>query len=143
MEVTSRHNLFYLYHLIYHHHHFYFFIEQGLNVAKTATEVLYENSLDSLSRISADELITIFEGASVTHIPPQPGMTAYDLAVLIKCFKSDRDATRIIPAGGFYINHSKVTNTNEVLVPGIHILPNNTTLVRVGKKNYHVVRWSM
>lgn len=111
--------------------------------AKQASAVLYDNSLDSLSKMSADELINVFEGAKVSELVPEPGITTYGLAMKIKCFKTDRDAQRIISAGGFYINHSKVLNVNEVVTPGIHILPNNTTLVRVGKKSYHVVRWLM
>ena len=49
---------------------------------------------------------------------------------------------RIIEAGGFFINYQRVNNFEEVIVPGIHILPNQITLARVGKKNYHVIKWS-
>ena len=42
------------------------------------------------------------------------------------------DATRIISAGGVYINHRRVTEPNYVLIPGEHILPNGITLIRVG-----------
>ena len=43
------------------------------------------------------------------------------------------DAERVIKAGGVYINHRRVTEADYVLIPGEHILPNNVTLVRVGK----------
>ncbi|XP_011298428.1 tyrosine--tRNA ligase, mitochondrial [Fopius arisanus] len=117
--------------------------EEGLHAAKQASAVLYENSLDSLSKMSVNDLINVFEGAKVSELAPEPGITTYGLAMKINCFKTPHDAQRIISAGGFYINHSKIMNVNEVITPGIHILPNNTTLVRVGKKNYHVVRWIM
>lgn len=42
------------------------------------------------------------------------------------------DALRIIDAGGFYINFQKVKNPNELLTYTVHVLPNNTTVVRVG-----------
>ncbi|XP_034939654.1 tyrosine--tRNA ligase, mitochondrial [Chelonus insularis] len=116
---------------------------QGLQSAKSTSSVLYDNSIESLSRLSAEEVISVFDGANVVEIPPEPGMTAYGLAMKINCFKSDHDALRIIPAGGFYINHNRITNTEEVITPGIHILANNLTLVRVGKKTYHVVKWLM
>lgn len=45
------------------------------------------------------------------------------------------DAERIALAGGLYVNYRKVDNLNYVLVPGEHILPNNCTLIRVGKCN--------
>ena len=45
------------------------------------------------------------------------------------------DAVRIISAGGFYINHQRVTKIDEVLTQSAHILPNNVSLIRVGKQN--------
>jgi len=42
------------------------------------------------------------------------------------------DAYRIIPAGGFYINHQRITNIDEIVTLSVHILPNNISLVRVG-----------
>jgi tyrosyl-tRNA synthetase len=52
------------------------------------------------------------------------------------------DAMRIISAGGFFLNYRRVLNFDEVLVPGLHILPNKISLARVGKKNYYVIKWS-
>ncbi|KAI4501361.1 hypothetical protein M0802_003734 [Mischocyttarus mexicanus] len=115
--------------------------EHGLKAAKEASKVLYDKSIDTLIKMSADDIATVFEGATIVDIFGEPGLTVYELATKVKCFKSDHDTRRIIEAGGFYINYNKVTNLNEVLVPGIHILPNNTTLLRVGKRNYYIVRW--
>lgn len=39
------------------------------------------------------------------------------------------------------MNQSRVTNIEEVIVPGIHILKNGLTLLRVGKRNYYIVKW--
>ena len=65
-----------------------------------------------------------------------------DVALKMGCFKTERDAVRIIGAGGFYINQKRCTNTEEVILPGIHILPNSLMLVRVGKKNYYILEWT-
>ncbi|KAL2726692.1 hypothetical protein V1478_006970 [Vespula squamosa] len=115
--------------------------ELGLKAAKDASMVLYNKSIDTLVKMSADEIANVFEGATVVDILGEQGLTVYELVTQAKCFKSDHDARRIISAGGFYINYAKITNLNEVLVPGIHILSNNVTLLRVGKKSYHIVRW--
>ncbi|XP_057323325.1 tyrosine--tRNA ligase, mitochondrial isoform X1 [Microplitis mediator] len=115
--------------------------QSGLDEARRSSMILYDTSIESLSKLDSDEVINAFVGAKVSELYPKPGLTSYELAMMINCFKTDRDALRIIPAGGFYINHSKVTNVNEVITPGIHILPNNLTIVRVGKKTYHVVKW--
>ncbi|XP_023288902.1 tyrosine--tRNA ligase, mitochondrial isoform X1 [Orussus abietinus] len=115
--------------------------EEGLQAALQASAVLYDRSIESLCKLNAEELVQVFEGASMVDLMPEPGLTAYELAMKANCFKTDHDAMRIINAGGFYINHQKITNVNEAITPGIHVLPNKVTLLRVGKKTYHVVRW--
>lgn len=109
--------------------------------AKRASAALYDQSIESFTRMNALELADVFEDATIVDILSEPGLTIYDLARKAKCFKTDYDAQRIITAGGFYINHQRITNLNEVVVPGIHILSNNLSLVRVGKKTYHIIRW--
>ncbi|XP_076757557.1 tyrosine--tRNA ligase, mitochondrial [Xylocopa sonorina] len=115
--------------------------EEGLVAAKRASAVLYDKSIDSLARMNVNDLIQILDGATVVELLAEPGINVYELAKRANCFKTDHDARRIIEAGGFYINYQKITNMEEVIVPGIHILSNNVSLLRVGKKNYHVVRW--
>lgn len=51
------------------------------------------------------------------------------------------DAVRIISAGGFYVNQQKVKNPSEVVNLNVHRLENNVSLLRVGKKNYYIVKW--
>lgn len=109
--------------------------------AKRASAALYDKSIDLLARMTASELVDVFEGATIVDVISEPELTVYNLAQKAKCFKTDNDAERIITAGGFYINHQKITNLHEAIVPGIHILSNNISLLRVGKKAYHIVRW--
>lgn len=115
--------------------------EDGLLAAKHASAALYDKSIESFVRLNASELTDVFEDATIVDVLSEPGITVYELAKKAKCFKTDNDAERIITAGGFYINYQKITNLNEVIVPGIHILSNNLSLLRVGKKTYHIVRW--
>ncbi|XP_011637874.1 LOW QUALITY PROTEIN: tyrosine--tRNA ligase, mitochondrial [Pogonomyrmex barbatus] len=115
--------------------------EDGLLAAKRASAALYDKSIESFIRLNASELTHVFEGATIVDIIAEPGLTIYELAKKVKCFKTDHDAERIITAGGFYVNYQRITNLNEVIVPGIHILSNNLSLLRVGKKSYHIVRW--
>lgn len=119
----------------------YLIIESGLVAAKKASAVLYENSLESLQRMNADELVQLLEGATIVEVLAEPGINVYELAMKAKCFKTSHDARRIIESGGFYINYQRITNTEEVIVPGVHILSNNISLLRVGKRTYHIIRW--
>lgn len=90
--------------------------------------------------MSQDQLALAFEGATVVDLIPDAEMTVFDLAMKAKCFKTERDADRIINAGGFYINYERVSNKDR-LIKSNYILPNNVTLLRTGKKTYHLVRW--
>jgi tyrosyl-tRNA synthetase len=115
--------------------------DEGLETALKATSALYDQTAESLMELTAEDIGKIFEGAKVCDLLLQPGTTILDLAMQAGCFTSERDAVRIISAGGFYINYQRVSKIDEVLTEAVHILPNNVTLIRVGKKNYHVVRW--
>lgn len=122
-------------------YYYFLFLESGLQKALQATDILYSNSLESLVKLSSSDLLQVFDGAKVVEIPYENGITISNLVKQANCFKSDHDAKLIIDAGGFYVNYQKITNSSEMVVPGIHILPNNLTLLRVGKKNYHVIKW--
>lgn len=64
-----------------------------------------------------------------------------NIIYLLTPFLFTDDAIRIIQAGGFYINHQKVKKIDEVITQSAHILPNLLSLLRVGKRNYYIVRW--
>lgn len=53
------------------------------------------------------------------------------------------DAERVISNGGVYVNFSRVSHPETVLLPGTHILLNNVTLLRIGMyiyiQMYHIV----
>jgi len=117
--------------------------ENGLQEALLATSALYDNNIETLSTLSVNDVYKIFNGATVVELMLEPGITVLQMAMKAKCFLTERDACRIIPAGGFYINHQRITNINEVLTLSIHILPNKISLVRVGKRNYWIIKWIM
>lgn len=97
--------------------------------------------METLGQMTPLETQEMFSEACYQRLLFEAGMTALDMANKIGCFASERDALRIMDAGGFYVNGFRVTNPDEVMVPEQHVLPNKVTLVRVGKKNYHVVEW--
>ncbi|KAG8224856.1 hypothetical protein J437_LFUL005459 [Ladona fulva] len=108
--------------------------EEGLKSANLATSALYDKSVESLISMSPSEVIDVFRGTSTAKVLLSPGLTVLDMAMSAGCFANDSDAKRIISAGGFYVNHQRITNFNEVLTKSVHILPNNLSLIRVGKK---------
>ncbi|XP_059617567.1 tyrosine--tRNA ligase, mitochondrial [Phlebotomus argentipes] len=115
--------------------------EEGVKTAENVSEALYGGNINTLGELSYSDVKTTFQGATVTELIMEPGLSVLDVAMKAECFSSKEDAMRIITAGGFRINNQRTTNIAEVLSPGIHILKNGITLLRVGKKNYYVVKW--
>ncbi|XP_065210096.1 tyrosine--tRNA ligase, mitochondrial isoform X1 [Planococcus citri] len=115
--------------------------EGGLKAAQTASSILYAKDLETIGSIPAEHLINL-EGVTIVELPWKAGYSVLEFAMDIPCFLSKSDARRIMDAGGFYINMQKVKNIDEVLSQSVHVLPNNITLARVGKKNYWIVKWT-
>ncbi|XP_049869123.1 tyrosine--tRNA ligase, mitochondrial [Pectinophora gossypiella] len=114
---------------------------EGLAQALKATDAIYKKEVSSLVALSSSELEQVFQGAPVVTLLLSPGITVLDLGMKAKCFSRENDAMRIIQAGGFYINHQKVKKIDEVITQSAHILPNLISLLRVGKRNYYIVKW--
>ncbi|CAL1542803.1 unnamed protein product [Lymnaea stagnalis] len=115
--------------------------EAGIDSALRCTEILFGDAIPALVQMTFQELQQLFRNAPTSEIIYNPELTVFDLCQQIKCFSRVEDAVRIIKAGGLYINQQRVTEPDYVLRDGEHILHNNITLIRVGKKNYYVVRW--
>ncbi|CAG9584475.1 unnamed protein product [Danaus chrysippus] len=115
--------------------------EEGLERARRATEAIFSKDVKSLVSLTSTELQQVFEGASTVHLLLSPGITVLELGMKAKCFATESDAMRIIQAGGFYINHQRIKKIDEVITESAHILPNHTSLLRVGKRNYYIVKW--
>lgn len=115
--------------------------ETGLNSAKAATKVIYQSDAESLAKLSVKELKQILPESCVTKLPLEPGMSMLEMTMKAGCFLTEDDAVRIITGGGVYINLQRINSPKSVLVDGQHILPNGTTVIRIGKKNFYVVEW--
>jgi tyrosyl-tRNA synthetase len=85
--------------------------------------------------MNATEIETTFKSARSITLPMEVGMTVIELAMKANCFKNIEDAATKIQAGGFRINHTLITNPQEVLIHGQHILLNNISVIKVGKGN--------
>lgn len=115
--------------------------EEGLKTAKRWTEVLFHGNAQILCELSKAEMSELFHNASTTQVFLEPGTTILDTCMKAKCFGRIIDAERVIKAGGVRFNHRRVMQPDHVLISGEHILPNDLTLIRVGKKNHYIVQW--
>ncbi|XP_058444902.1 tyrosine--tRNA ligase, mitochondrial [Malaya genurostris] len=115
--------------------------EDGLRKAKDISAALYSGNVEALGDLEIRDISQTFGGAPLIEIFPEPGLTVLNVAMRARCFPTEKDALRIIQAGGFTINLNKARNPLEVLAPGVHILKNGISLLRVGKRNYYIVKW--
>ncbi|KAF2882717.1 hypothetical protein ILUMI_23450 [Ignelater luminosus] len=115
--------------------------QKGLQQAEITTKALYEGNVAGLGNMKVEEIAQMFQGACIVNMLPEPGQNVLQVAMKAGCFPTSSDAVRIITAGGFYINQQRTTNPEEVINPSVHRLANNVSLLRVGKKNYYVVKW--
>lgn len=133
--------------------------------AQQVTAALYEGDFAALSSLTQAEMKSVFAGAKIQNVMLEPGMTVLDLALKAKIYKHDREfndirrrflknihgnlflclisgeASRLISAGGFYINQNRCQNIAEIISPSVHILANNYTLLRTGSRNYYLINW--
>ncbi|XP_043565185.1 tyrosine--tRNA ligase, mitochondrial [Chiloscyllium plagiosum] len=115
--------------------------KEGLETAKRCTRALYHSSMDALETMSDEELQELFKEAPFSENLLEPGTTILDLCRKASAIPDGPRGYQMITDGGIWINHRQVTKPEQVLILGQHILTNGLSLLRVGKKNYHIVKW--
>jgi tyrosyl-tRNA synthetase len=47
----------------------------------------------------------------------------------------------MVTEGAVWINHTRSDKPEQVLIPKVHVLSNGLSLLRVGKKNFYIIKW--
>ena len=117
--------------------------EEGLSSAKKTTDALYNNDLEAVSKMTVEEMQEVFGSSTlVTHLYLNPEeTTVLDASMQAKCFPNPTYASGVIRAGGFFINNKRVTDPLKLINEEEDILPNDTSLIRVGKRRYYIIKW--
>ncbi|XP_072044425.1 tyrosine--tRNA ligase, mitochondrial-like [Amphiura filiformis] len=115
--------------------------DEGLQKALKMSDAIYNSDLEALGQLSSSEMQQLFQGAKINELILEPGETVFDIAMRVKCLPEGVYGEKIVKEGGFSINQKKIFNPDQALIRGEHILPNGITLIRVGKKNYHIIKW--
>lgn len=66
-----------------------FFVETGLQEALLATSSLYDNNIETLSKLNINDILKIFKGATIVELMLEPGITVLQMAMKAKCFLTD------------------------------------------------------
>ncbi|XP_012662219.1 tyrosine--tRNA ligase, mitochondrial [Otolemur garnettii] len=115
--------------------------QDGLDSAKRCTQALYHNSIDALEVMSDQELKELFREASFSELVLDPGTNVLDTCRKANAIPDGPRGYRMITEGGVSINHRQVTNPESVLVVGQHILKNGLSLLKIGKRNFYIIKW--
>ncbi|KAG8579868.1 hypothetical protein GDO81_011079 [Engystomops pustulosus] len=115
--------------------------KEGLESAKRCTQALYHSSIEALATMSDQELQELFQEAPFAELLLEPGTRVLDACLKVSAIPEGPRGFDILSSGGVSFNHIRVTNPDEVLVVGQHILRNGLSLIKVGKKNFYIVKW--
>lgn len=111
--------------------------EAGLNRAQAATDALYGGDLSSLSQ---EDLLEIFADVPSAHLSPTqltPGLPPIELLAQTGICKSRGEARRMIDQGAVYLNNQRCPI--DLAVTPQTLEGRSVLVVRLGKKNYHLV----
>lgn len=115
--------------------------EEGLDSAKKTTQLIFSNDIEYLSKLNAEDLVKALPGCTVIERKFETGCTVLNFLLDLRCFFYESVAVGAITSGGVYVNMKKVTNVNETLSYSDHVLQNNITVIRIGKKQYYIIKW--
>ncbi|XP_055136150.2 tyrosine--tRNA ligase, mitochondrial [Symphalangus syndactylus] len=114
---------------------------EGLDSAKRCTKALYHSSIDALEVMSDQELKELFKEAPFSEFFLDPGTSVLDTCRKANAIPDGPRGYRMITEGGVSINHQQVTNPESVLIVGQHILKNGLSLLKIGKRNFYIIKW--
>ncbi|MED6260406.1 Tyrosine--tRNA ligase, mitochondrial [Ataeniobius toweri] len=115
--------------------------KEGLESAKRCTNALYHSSVQALEQMSDEELQELFREAPFRELFLEPGTTVIDACRKVRAIPDGPRGYQMISDGAVWINHKREDKPQQVLIPKLHILSNGLTLLRVGKKNFYIIKW--
>ncbi len=118
--------------------------QEDYELAVEASSVLFGNATsDTLKRLDADTLLSIFEGV------PQFEIDRVDVGAEVKLidllttqapvFASKGEVRKMLQNGGLFVNKEKVVDAELPVLNGM-LLNDRFILVQKGKKNYYLLR---
>ncbi|KAM3869929.1 tyrosine--tRNA ligase, mitochondrial [Diretmus argenteus] len=115
--------------------------KEGLESAKRCTDALYHSSVKALEEMSDEELQELFAEAPFHELLLEPGTTVIDACRKVNAVPEGPKGYRMVSEGAVWINHSWTDLPEQLLIPRQHILSNGLTLLRVGKRNFYIIKW--
>ncbi|XP_047452975.1 tyrosine--tRNA ligase, mitochondrial [Mugil cephalus] len=115
--------------------------KEGLESAKRCTNALYHSSVQALEEMSDEELQELFREAPFHELMLEPGTTVIDACRKANAIPDGPRGYQMISDGGVWINHTRADKPEQVLIPRLHVLSNGLSLLKVGKRNFYIIKW--
>ena len=114
---------------------------EGLERARRASEVLFGREIEGLTDAELDDIFADVPSTRLSLARLIAGLPLIDLLAETGLCPSKAEARRTTRSGGVYINNRKPAQAEPTLTPS-HLCTDRTLVVRLGKRNYHVVRFT-
>ncbi|XP_068459410.1 tyrosine--tRNA ligase, mitochondrial [Clinocottus analis] len=115
--------------------------KEGLESAKRCTNALYHSSVQALEEMNDDELQELFSEAPFNELLLEPGTTVIDACRRVNAIPQGPRGYQMVSDGAVWINHRRADNPEQLLIPKLQILSNGLSLIRVGKRNFYIIKW--
>ena len=115
--------------------------DDALEGAVKASKAMFGGALDGLGEAT---LLDIFSDVPSTELPRAAltgGGLLLDTLVGAGVFSSKGEARRMVKSGGLYVNNSRIVATDTPLNADT-LITGAIAIVRKGKKNYHLLRFT-
>ncbi len=112
--------------------------EQGLAVAKRASEVLFGGSIEGLA---AADLETIFANVPSATLPSDQvlGKPLFEVVAAVGMIASKGEARRLVQQGGLNLNNTRVAGLERVFAPE-DLVEGRLAVLRSGKKSFFLLK---
>uniref|UniRef100_A0A3B3QHD2 Tyrosine--tRNA ligase n=2 Tax=Paramormyrops kingsleyae TaxID=1676925 RepID=A0A3B3QHD2_9TELE len=115
--------------------------EDGVESARRCTDALYHGSLEALQEMSDVELQELFREVPVCELVLEPRFTVLDVCRKAGAVPDGPRGSRMVKEGAVWLNHCRVDCAEQLISQDNHILANGLTLLRVGKRNFYILKW--
>ena len=115
--------------------------EQGLESAMTATRIFFGEKIANLKDKDLNAIFSDVPSVELSRVTLKAGIPLLDLLVQTPLFPSKGEAKRSIEQKGVYLNNDAANDMSLVLTEA-HLASETCMVVRKGKKNYCVVKFS-
>lgn len=115
--------------------------DEALARAEKATKALFGTEIKDLDLQTLNEVFSESPSTAKSKADLNEGLPLIDLLVDAGLFQSKGAARKEIPAGGVYLNNERVTDI-AFLIKAEHLIGGSAVVLRKGKKNYQLVRFS-